>query len=393
MGLRIVMPGVAGAKGPACKRHFINVTTQGEGQMQKKMILKGLCFGLVAGMLLLGLKPVQAVEVKLTGQINRAIMWADDGNDDDVFHVDNDNSSTRFRLTGSEQVSDFVKVGVVWESQFESNSSSSVQINQNSDGSATFSERKLEGYFIVPFGKISIGQGDGAANGSSEVDLSGTSVIMYAGVNDTAGSLVFRDNNGNAIITGTQETEIGNTRSNFDGLSRNDRLRYDTPKFAGVILSGSATNGDAWELAVRYSGEFDGLGKISAAVGYVDTTDRGSTEFTQLGGSVSWLHGTGINLTVSYGMRDVDGADTDPVNYYGKVGYKFGVHAVAVEYGMTEDLAQKNDESTNYGAAYVVKPWEGVEFYGTVRIYELERDSVSNIEDINQVMAGTRIKF
>lgn len=361
--------------------------------MQKKLVLKALCIGVVAGMLLMGVQPVQAVEVKLSGQINRAVMWADDGNDSDFFHVDNDNSSTRFRLTGSDQVSDSVKVGVVWESQFESNSSANVQIKQDSDGTSAFSERKLEAYFIVPFGMISIGQGDGAANGTSEVDLSGTSVIMYSGVNDTAGSLVFRDNNGNAILTGTDDTDVGATRSNFDGLSRNDRLRYDTPKFAGVVLSASATNGDAWEIAARYAGEFDGFGKISTAVGYVDTADRGSTEFTQLGGSVSWLHITGINLTVAYGMRDVDGADTDPVNYYGKVGYKFGVHAVAVEYGMTEDLAQENDESINYGAAYVATPWKGVEFYGTVRIYELERDGVSDIEDISQVMAGTRVKF
>lgn len=45
---------------------------------------------------------------------------------------------------------------------------------QKSDGSAAFKDRKLEACFVVPFGKISIGQGDGAANGTSEEDLSGT---------------------------------------------------------------------------------------------------------------------------------------------------------------------------------------------------------------------------
>lgn len=70
---------------------------------------------------------------------------------------------------------------------------------------------------MMPFGKISIGQGDGAANGTSEADLSGTSVIMYSGVNDTAGSLTFRDSSG-AKIPG--DTDIGDTRNNFDGLSR-----------------------------------------------------------------------------------------------------------------------------------------------------------------------------
>ena len=43
----------------------------------------------------------QELEVKLSGQINRSIMHADDGVQSGVFHVDNENSSTRFRLTGS----------------------------------------------------------------------------------------------------------------------------------------------------------------------------------------------------------------------------------------------------------------------------------------------------
>ena len=342
---------------------------------------------IVAVIILLGLQPVQAVEVKLSGQVNRAIMWADNGNDSEVFNVDNDNSSTRFRFTGSEEVNDSVKVGVVWENEYQSNASNNVDIGQENDGTSNFSDRKLEAYFMMPFGKVSIGQGDGAGNGTSEEDLSGTSVIMYSGVGDTSGSINFRDNDDNVIAT------IGSTRSNFDGLSRNDRLRYDTPKFGGATLSVSGTNGDAYELAARYSGDFDGLGKITAAIAFVDANKRADPEYTQIGGSVSWLHTSGINLTVSSGSRDIDNTGTDPVNYYGKLGYKFDIHAIAVEYGVTEDLAQDKDESKNYGLAYVIKPWNGVEFYGTYRMYELDRNGTSNIEDIRQVMVGTRVKF
>ena len=343
--------------------------------------------GAVAVITLLGLQPAQALEVKISGQVNRAIMWADNGNDSSVLNVDNDNSSTRFSLTGSEQINDSVKVGVVWENEFQSNASNNVDVGQDDDGTSSFSDRKLEAYFVVPFGKISIGQGDGAANGTAEEDLSGTSVIMYSGVNDTAGSIQFRDDDD------TQIAKVDSTRNNFDGLSRNDRLRYDTPAFGGAVLSVSSTNGDAYELAARYSADFNGLGKITTAIGYVDTNNRADPEYTQIGGSVSWLHTSGINLTVSSGTRNIEDTDKDPVNYYGKLGYKFDIHAIAVEYGVTEDLAQDKDKSKNYGLAYVIKPWNGVEFYGTYRIYELDRDGTSNIEDIQQVMLGTRIKF
>ena len=341
----------------------------------------------VALISLLGMPSVQAVEVKLSGQVNRAIMWADNGKDTSVLHVDNDNSSTRFRFTGSEQMNDFVNVGVVWENEYQSNDSSKVDVGQDNDGTSEFNDRKLEAYFVMPFGKVSIGQGDGAANGTSEEDLSGTSVIIYSSVTDTAGSINFRDNNDNAIAT------VGSTRSNFDGLSRNDRLRYDTPSFGGATLSVSATNGDAYELAARYSADFDRFGKITTAIGYVDTEKRTDPEYTQIGGSVSWLHTSGINLTLSSGTRDIEKRSTDPVNYYGKLGYKFDIHAFAVEYGVTEDLAQKRDTSKNYGLAYVITPWNGVEFYGMYRTYELDRKGTSNIEDIQQVMLGTRVKF
>jgi hypothetical protein len=201
-------------------------------------------------------------------------------------------------------------------SEFQSAPSNKVYIGQQDDGSdENLAQRKLEAYFDMPFGKISIGQGDGAANGTSEEDLSGTSVVMYCGVADTGGSLLFRDSNNQEIA------KISATRGTFDGLSRNDRVRYDTPKF--------------------------------------------------------------------------------------------GMHAIAVEYGMTEDLDQKNDESSNYAVAYVVSPWKGVEFYGTYRLYMLDGDGremeddegntivdesgnailTGDAEDISVVMVGTRVKF
>jgi len=362
----------------------------------KRVSFFGILVGLVAFLITL---PAGAVEIKLSGQINRMIMRADNGEDSDVFHADNDNSSTRFRFTGSQEVKDGVKVGVVWESQFESNTSSNLDIGPKAktDNSSTFTERKLEAYFDTPFGKATIGQGDGAANGTSEVDLSGTGVIMYSGVNDTAGGFTFlRDITSPVTGKNTPVTTIGKTRSNFDGLSRNDRLRYDTPALGPVTLSASMTNGSAWEAAGRISQEF-GFGKFAAAVGYVETKNRESggtpLKFDQIGASASFLFNFGLNLTLAWGQRDPEVSNIEPENFYGKLGYKKGIHAVAVEYGMTQDLQQKGDDSENYGVAYVVTPWNGVELYTAFRQFSLDRKGVNNIDDLNQVMVGTRVKF
>jgi len=344
----------------------------------------GLLSTITICLVVLIVAPVYAVSFKISGQINRAVEHVDNGVDSEWFHVDNDASSTRFRFVGSEEIGHGMTAGIVWESQFESNSSADIDVGQNSDGTSSFTERKLEAYFSGTWGKATIGQGDGAANGTAEVDLSGTSVVTYAGVNDMAGSVTFVDSSGAGITT------IGSTRSQFDGLSRNDRLRYDSPKLGPVTLSTSVTNGDAWELAARAATEMEGLGKIAAAIGYVDGQDR--VPYEQFDGSVSFLHDTGVNLTLSYGSRDRDNRSEDATNYYVKLGYKQGKHAVSVEWGQTDDLEIDGDESSNYGAGYVFNLHKGIELYAGYRLYELDRPGDSP-EDISVFMAGTRVKF
>ena len=354
--------------------------------MKKNIIKLGFLSVITICSVVLLSAPVNAVSFKVSGQINRALEYVDNGDESELFHVDNDNSSTRFRFVGSEEIGHGMTVGIVWETQFESNSSSTIDVGNNDDGESEFTERIFEAYFSGTWGKATIGQGDGAANGTAEVDLSGTSVVTYAGVNDMAGSVTFVDSSGAPI------TEINTTRNQFDGLSRNDRLRYDTPKLGPVTLSTSVTNGDAWELAARLSTEMEGLGKIAAAIGYVDTEDRTTPQYDQIGASISWLHDTGVNLTLSYGTRDTDGG-TEPKNFYAKLGYIHGKQAVSIEWGQTDDLAFEGDESSSYGAGYVYNIHKGVELYAGYRLYELDRASGPNIEDINVLMAGTRVKF
>jgi len=57
----------------------------------------------------------QPLQVELSGQVNRAIMHADDGIDSDLFNVDNDNSGTRFRFKGTQSINANTKAGVVFE--------------------------------------------------------------------------------------------------------------------------------------------------------------------------------------------------------------------------------------------------------------------------------------
>ncbi|MGD1972045.1 MAG: hypothetical protein PVF24_10555, partial [Desulfobacterales bacterium] len=81
----------------------------------KKFSQLGLFALTIALTILLILPAAQAVDFKISGQINRAVLWGDNGNDDDVKFVDNDNSSTRFRFTGGNDFDDNWRVGITWE--------------------------------------------------------------------------------------------------------------------------------------------------------------------------------------------------------------------------------------------------------------------------------------
>jgi hypothetical protein len=224
-----------------------------------------------------------------------------------------------------------------------------------------------------------------ASNYSSEVDLSGTSVAAYASVADVGGGFEFQKN---GVYTGIT---VGGSRSDFDGLSRKDRVRYDTPTFAGFYASGSIGNSSIWDTALRYAGDF-GWAKLAAAAAWSDYGTSSSTNDNIFSSSASILFDFGLNFTASYAYRKQD--NTDPYNIFGKVGYQFlEKHAVSVQYSRTKNLSAKDDKGDTFGIGYVFSPWKSVEFYGTYYLYMLDRNNFSDPDDINVGMIGGRVKF
>jgi len=324
-----------------------------------------------------------AVSLTLSGQVNRALLWADDGTSSRVFHVDNDNSSTRIRLAGEGRLNPDIRTGADIEVQFESNSSSNITIDGTSGSPDNFTKRKLELYFDHRrFGRLWLGHGSTASDGVSDVDLSGTTVVAYSGIADMAGGIEFGGLGGIPINT---------VYSNMNGLSRDDRIRYDTPSFSGFTISASNADSAKYDIAARYAGGLPSGLKIAAAAGYaVDKND--STIDSQVSGSVSVLFGSGLNITGALGFRDLEGGGRDPGFVYAKLGYIWGANAVSVDFGRAEEIAAAGEDFTTIGAAYV-RSFEnaGTELYIGARNHSL--DTVGNPDDIFAVLAGARIKF
>ena len=231
----------------------------------------------------------EKVNVKLYGQLNRGVLLVDDGDSTNTYQVDNDNSSTRVGLLGSVNTIEDWTIGTKFEVEFESNSSSAVdQDNQNGVGGDSFNERWADIFINSPYGKLSVGQGDTASNNTSEIDLSGTTVAGYSDPNSNAGGQFFYDDS-TKMLSGTR---VKNVFSNFDGLSRDDRIRYDTPEWRGLKLATSAVSGDggdSWTTLARHRFARDDAADVSKQHDITDFIGP-HTQIRVIGGPAEEVH-------------------------------------------------------------------------------------------------------
>ncbi len=328
----------------------------------------------------------KAIDVRLSGQINRALLHADDGTGKDTFNVDNGNSSTRFRFNAEGALAPGAKAGILFEVEYKSNPSSGVNFATRQI-SPTLDERHMDLFFSGNWGTVRLGQGDGAANGASEVDLSGTTVAHYASTPDIGGAFEYRSG---GVASGAS---ISATISNQDFESRYDRIHYQSPSFSGFMAEASWGNKatDIVEFALRYSAKLEGIGTLAGALGYSkEDAAPGGMDDKTIGGSVSWLHTSGINLTYTHTARDLPGRE-GKFDYF-KLGYKFGQHAVSIDYGTGQDQAMSGDEAKVYGIGYVFTPIAWAEVFALFKQHSLDRPGMS-LDDVQFFMVGSRIKF
>ena len=346
------------------------------------------------------------MSVQLYGQVSRALLYADDGTQKKWFHVDNEASGTRLGATGTGQVMPGLRAGFRLEFDFQSNESQRVNFGPTNPISnfpahdedvGGFAERHADAWIEGAWGRLNIGQGDGAANGATESDLSGTGMANGIGVADLGGGFAHRTAGGVLVPTHT----VGATINQQDFESRYDRLMYVTPNFAGFrgqVSWGQKTNTDVKEASLWYGAKLGGLGELAAAVGWSErgAATPGGTKDEYIGGSISWLSNFGLNLTYSYSNRDnpaVAGAAVrDSTFNYFKVGWKFGTHAIAVDYAMGDDFVTVGDEAKMYGIGYVWNPIRFLELYAAYKIHELDR-TAGSLEDVTIATIGTRVRF
>jgi len=326
------------------------------------------------------------VNLGLYGHINKAAMYVNNGETSKWYAVENTNSQTRLGLRANVETLHNWNIGGRIEYGIVANGSSDVnQYNTNNATSTNFKLRWAEVSFMNgAYGKLSLGKGSSASDGSAEVDLSGTTVASYSSYSDMAGSSLWYESSID-LISGL---EIGNVFSNFDGLGRTDRIRYDTPSFGGFSLAGSASSGDAFDGALLYNRKF-GETKLAAAIAAANPGDLIPDVDTRYSGSISAMFPMGFNASFAAGGQSLDDSDRDdPTNWFAKLGYqtKFydaAITSFSIDYGESLDIAQNNDKLKSWALAAVhnIPDW-GTELYMAYRGHKLDRDN-RDFDDIH----------
>ena len=335
----------------------------------------------------------ERVKLAVSGQVNRAVNIADDGKNTAAYYVDNDASNSRVRFMGSAKMTDDLTLGSRLEVAFAPDESS--QVSQNNESPGDFINERWADVSLASkqFGKISLGKGDTASNNTAEVDLSRTDVVAYSSVADIAGGMLFRQSSGNHNIT---TIKVSDAFNNQDGLSRQSRVRYDTPSFYGFSLAGSTVTNQRADAALFWGGQ--GYGFQAAGAAAISNPNQDNTNH-KYDGSFSILHQkTGLNFTLSAGLLDRDN-QSDPTNFFAKPGwianfFDVGYTAFSVDYTRSLNLPTGTDDGYSIGATLVQSLDKfGTEIYLQYRVYSLDRDSGPSVENMNVGTIGARIKF
>jgi len=373
----------------------------------------------------------QAVDFTISGHVNRALVVVD-SDDNKEFEgskagvVNNGSSSTRVRWTGSSEMMDGNSVGI--------------QVEYQETGDGSLGLRHANVHYAGEFGKVTIGQGSEAGDGSA-----------YKGSVTTFG-IGHGQELGKGLFSGAARMAINSYFDHFGSLdagTRTNMIRYDTPAIGPVGAAVSVGNDDRISLAATLSTEFSGS-SVNAMIASLreDGLNEGKAKETVgasfgvsmangLGISGAWARGdnhggkagsdasskteqgpcgelsNGGRYAIAYTEVPSDGPDentcyvdvtpvaampampaTDPSFFQAGIAYSFGDTTVSASWYNSEDFKMKGSDGTAIGIGVNHNmPKVGAQVYAAVQGYSVEEMEGAESKDATVAVVGTRVRF
>ena len=295
------------------------------------------------------------VSLTVSGWVNQQITFWDDGVESNVYiHDLGSTLGSHVKFTGQATISPGWSAGYVLHIEA-MGSDGLTQDANNPVGPALYNflgtglpnsvrgVQTLQSYWFLKsdtLGKVSVGlQSQASDNTAILVDGSG-SLVPANWVAFDVNSFAVRG----AAAGGPGGTwghfqscaGMGGAWGDCNGLTQSV-IRYDSPTFAGFSVSASWGADDMWDIAARYSGEFNGV-KVAVAAAYNEVNDRDynnlrealgvtvDANYFQIGAYAQHVP-TGLFVLFNYGHLEQDSNSTfantpDADTFYVKAGIR-----------------------------------------------------------------------
>lgn len=332
--------------------------------MHKKALTAAIAGALAAPM------AAQAVDVSISGHVSRALVHLDSKANENKTQVkDYGSSGSRFRITGSGETMNGMTATVRLE-------------YAAGNGGASPTVRYADVSLGGAFGKLTMGQSDQGGEGSAYSDKSGVTI-------------------GHGQETGG--TTLGGYFGSLDGGgSRNEVLRYDSPKLGMAGFALSAGNDNQYSAGVSFSGDMGGTA-LGAKLGYLKNSDAVGSP-TTIGLSVGTKLPSGFTLSAAWAKQTVDRVvedgevvnnGTDPSFVQSTLGYVFGNSSVGVSWYDSSDFKNKGSDGTMLGIGFKhTMPKAGVDLYATVQTLDVEDAAADGMDTKDTVFVlASRVRF
>lgn len=363
------------------------------------------------------------VSLTVSGWVNQAVFFWDDGVEQNAYVGTNGLEQDRFRFTGDAKITDGWSAGYILEIGL--NGADSKTFSQESGGTGNNAVLRKSAWFIKSkdYGKLTVGKFDTATY--HLIDNIDTLLTRNVSDYEAAGVALgaFKIRSGGAFVGTTKWTDVmGGFNNGTPGQSGlRNTVRYDTPAIAGFVGSASWGEDDQWEIALNYRNDVGDF-KINGGVGYGESTDpginrgqctsagaTGDCQWWAIGGLVQHMP-TGIYLYGGYGFNRIDlspgiVADDEAETWYLQAGiekawFPLGKTNIFGEYRKDDVGLSKGADNSDLDlwALGVVQNIESADMslYAVYRHYagEIEKAGVKrDLDDFDMAITGAKINF
>ena len=295
------------------------------------------------------------VSLTISGWVGEQIMWWDSGDEQNTYVTGLGTTlSSHFKLAGEAKIRDGLSAGYLLHVEV-GTADPLAGVDQNTDeGLGTM--RAFQSYWYLKddrLGKVSVGLLSPASDNTAILTDGSGSLVP-------ANWVLFDNQNFFLSLNGIQTTArwgsvVACQAANGAGVAGDcggfaapgNYVRYDSPTFAGFSVSADWGEDDAWDIAGRYAGEFNGI-KLAFAASYFEQNDTSNVtggparSYWQIGGYMQHVP-TGLFVHAAYGSDDTEavGVETGDT-WYLKAGLrrKWFAPGHTVLYG---EYGEKND--------------------------------------------------